>query len=106
MTRAAIESTAVLLPGGKPGDFVLSGVLDFDTVPALLRQGFGWMRQQSPVSVDLALVQHSNSAGIGLLLEWLRQASKNNIGIRFVNIPAGLQAVARICGVDDWLTKS
>jgi phospholipid transport system transporter-binding protein len=103
--RSTVQSTAVLKPGQKPGDFILSGVLDFDTVPVLLQQGFEWL-QPGRICVDLAQVEHGNSAGIGLLLEWLRQARLRNTAIRYQNIPASLQAVARICGVDDWLSAA
>jgi phospholipid transport system transporter-binding protein len=105
MRNMPATSRAVLKAGQNPGDFILAGVLDFDSVPMLLKQGFTWLQQQ-PVCVDLSQVEHSNSAGIGLLLEWLRQAHKSNTGIRYLNIPPSLQAVARICGVSDWLTAA
>lgn len=94
---------ALLKPGGKPGEYRLSGSLDFASVPVLLRQGYDWLGG-GQMRIDLSAVSHCNSAALGLLLEWQRQARTRNASLLFHNIPAGLLEIARVCEVQDLLT--
>lgn len=82
----------------------LAGVLDFESVPPLLEAGFDWLGEHRELEVDLAGVEHSNSAGLGLLIEWMRQARQRHSRLRFQNVPEGLLHIAQVCGVKDWLS--
>jgi phospholipid transport system transporter-binding protein len=97
------DPSAVLKPGAKTGDYELSGSLDFASVPALLKQGYDWLGSASQVRIDLSGVTHCNSAAIGLLLEWLRQARLRKTALRFHEIPAPLLEIARASEVQDLL---
>jgi phospholipid transport system transporter-binding protein len=94
---------AMLKPGDKPGSYNLTGSLDFASVSPLLKQGYDWLGNGAQVQVDLSGVSHCNSAAIGLLLEWLRQARLRKTGIRFRNIPMALQEIARVSDVQSLL---
>jgi phospholipid transport system transporter-binding protein len=83
---------------GQPGDYRLSGALDFVSVPALLRQPPDWLAGPQ-VRVDLSGVTGCNSAAVGLLLEWLRRGAARNSELRFVNIPLSLLEIARVSDV-------
>lgn len=77
----------------------LEGVLDFDTVIPLLPQ----LQQQvkavtSPV-FDLQGVSYTNSAGVALLLEALRQGREGKASFR--HIPQDMQRIIRMCGLQD-----
>lgn len=77
----------------------LEGILDFDTVVPLLPE----LRQQlklvaSPV-FDLQGVSYTNSAGVALLLEALRQGKEGQATFR--SIPADMQRIIRMCGLQD-----
>jgi phospholipid transport system transporter-binding protein len=87
----------------KPGDYQLAGSLDFASVAVLLKQGYDWLGSGSRVEVSLAGVTHCNSAAIGLLLEWLRQARSRKTTLRFRDIPAPLVEIARASEVQDLL---
>ncbi|HEY3486470.1 MAG TPA: STAS domain-containing protein [Gammaproteobacteria bacterium] len=89
---------------GKASNYRLTGSLNFNTVPKLLQQGYDWLGENARVQIDLSAVTHAGSAGIGLLLEWLRQAQLRKTTIRFSNIPPALLEIARISDVADWLT--
>jgi phospholipid transport system transporter-binding protein len=86
-----------------PGVYRLRGELSFAGVPDLLRDSAAWFGANSDISVDLAGVTHSNSAGLALLIEWLRLARHHNSRIRFRNIPAQMLAIAKVSGVDTLL---
>lgn len=76
------------------------GVLDFDSVAALLKQPLSWPAGDD-VHIDLAGVSHSNSAGLALLLEWLKNAQQKGRQIKYHNVPEQLLTIARAYGIDD-----
>lgn len=90
-----MTSHAGLEASGAEGHYRLSGVLDFQTVPGLLSESEDLFKGKADVEVDLSPVTGGNSAGLGLLLEWMRQAHLADRRIRFRNIPAGMLAVAQ-----------
>lgn len=82
----------------------LIGQLNAETVPELLAHTPIFTQPQTnPVIIDLKAVKHSSSAGIALLLEWLRQANKNKVELQFTNMPVKMKAIAEICGLSDIL---
>lgn len=85
------------------GQFRLEGVLDFNTIPGLLEQGNALFRQGQSVTVDLNGVSRANSAGLGLLLEWLARAREGGGAIRFNGVPASLRNIAQLCNVSELL---
>ncbi|HEY9052618.1 MAG TPA: STAS domain-containing protein [Gammaproteobacteria bacterium] len=82
------------------GMYRLSGVLDFQSVVALRDQDI-WSSGEP--DIDLANVTHSNSAGIALLLEWLKLAQQKGVQIKYHNLPESLGVIARAYGVDQAL---
>lgn len=85
------------------GHYLLSGVLSFQTVPQLWKQGGDMLDGSPQLLLDLAGVSRTDSAGIALLVEWLRMASERNARICFQNIPPQMLAIARVSGLDDLL---
>lgn len=85
------------------GAFRLRGEMNFDTVPAVFAQSKVLFVGSDTVDIDLAEVSAANSAGLGLLLEWLKQAHKNRRQIRLFNVPAGIMAIAKTCDLDGLL---
>ena len=76
------------------------------SVPVILDQAGGLFKNGAELVVDLTKVQRIDSAGLALLVEWLRQAKRNDISIRFKNIPARMLAIAAICGLEQILPAS
>ena len=96
------DSAAMLKQAGS-GHYQLSGSLDFVSVPDLLRQGYGWLDGGSHVQLDLSGVTHCNSAALGLLLEWRRQAAARKTTLLLHNIPAPLLEIARVSELESFL---
>jgi phospholipid transport system transporter-binding protein len=94
--RAKLES----LGGGR---FRVSGVLDASTARDVLEQSESRFAQSKEIDVDLGGVGESDSAGLALLIEWLRIARQGGQAIRFANVPAQIEALARISEVEDLL---
>jgi phospholipid transport system transporter-binding protein len=86
------------------GRLRLTGELSFKTVPALVIESRSVFKNAEGLDVDLADVGRADSAGVALLIEWQRQAQKQNQSIRFFNIPSQMLAIARLSGVDELLS--
>lgn len=83
--------------------FVVAGNLSFDTASYLLQQGNVLFATASNITIDLSAVSHADSAGLALLLEWLRYGKLNNKTVRYINMPAQLKSLAAISEVDTML---
>lgn len=82
---------------------LVSGDLTFSTAASgigLTKELFAELPQ---LDVDLTAVTHSDSAGLALLVEWMRQAGKVNKPIRFFNMPTQMLALAEASGMEGLL---
>jgi phospholipid transport system transporter-binding protein len=84
----------------------VSGVLHFTTVTTLLSEGSAAICDGRAAVIDLAGVKDSDSSGLALLIEWLSIARASSRGLRYENIPAQLQQLARLSEVEELLTVS
>lgn len=84
------------------GRYLLSGELTFATVPDVYEQGHAMFA--NPVStLTLSFINgaaRTDSAGLALLVEWLREAREHGKTLRFENIPAQLKDLARVSGLE------
>lgn len=85
------------------GSFLLSGAMTFDTVPSLLLEGQKVFL--ADVVLDLSSVTVVDSAGLALLVEWLRQARNRQNTMQFRNIPEKVLAIARVSDLEDSLPQ-
>lgn len=98
MSRFALEDH-----GG--GRFSLSGRMAFDTADQILRASEDPFEQHSRIEVNLAGVKETDSAGLALLLEWITWANHTVREIRFSDIPAKIDAIAKTTEVDHLLKR-
>lgn len=87
-----------------PGRWLLEGELGFTTVPALLSHSGMDISGTPDLEVDLRGVTRADSAGLALLVEWLRESEQAGQRIAFVNVPSQLLSIARVCGLDEILS--
>jgi phospholipid transport system transporter-binding protein len=83
------------------GRFRVSGVLNASTATDVLEQSAAHFAEAPQIEVDLGGVGESDSAGLALLIEWLRVARQSGRQIHFANVPAQIEALARISEVED-----
>ena len=87
-----------------PERFKLVGKLSFVSVQEAMKKGAKLFDFPADKMVfDLAGITKADSAGLALLLEWLRLASLNGVDLHYVNLPRQLQAMAHVAGVDEIL---
>lgn len=76
------------------------GPVTIANVESLVQEG----RRQfegADVTVDLSGVGEADSSALSLLLQWLRDGAGQGRRIAFTNLPAGLQSLAVLYGIDD-----
>ena len=84
------------------GKFAVNGELDKFSVPAFWRTTSGFLGGNS-VTVDLNGVRRCDSAGLALLIQWMREARSQSVEIRFTNLPEQLIHIAETSGLEDIL---
>lgn len=100
------NSTATSMIALDNGNLQLSGALNFDTVPALMRQAEVLLAKRSDACIDFSAVVSTNSAGLALLLELLRFARARGTTIQFSHIPEQIAIVARAYGIEHALDSA
>ena len=98
------EAAVPTLTTTGPGVFAVTGPVTFTTAGVLLEAGRARFAGQSVVAVNLKDVSRVDSAGLALLLEWLREARTDRRTMTFTALPDKLLAIARLSGVDGLLT--
>ncbi|WP_341707370.1 STAS domain-containing protein [Halopseudomonas sp.] len=85
----------------------LSGVVDFESAGAL-RDGFQQAAAsgQGPLVLDMSQVTQANSVGLSLILRAAEHCQQQGRQLQLRAVPAGLQSIARVCGLDAWLVEA
>lgn len=92
-----IEST-------QKGSFRVAGELTFDTVPEADKKGIALFDiVEGEFCIDLQDVSRTDSAGLVLLVAWIRYARKKNKTLQFLNVPAQMLALAKASSLDQIL---
>lgn len=95
-----------VLRAGPEGRLLLEGELSFKTVVKLLADFQALPDQGNEIQIDLQGVSRADSAGLALLVEWMRNAQTLGKSIRFLNIPQQMLAIARVSSLDQVLPLS
>ncbi len=88
------------------GDDMLAvdGALTFDTVPDLLNQSAPWIdKAGGAITIDLKEASRADSAGLALLVEWLRLARNRGRECRLINVPEQVRSLIRVNGLSQTL---
>ena len=70
-----------------------------DNVALLLEQGLAAIRG-GDVAFDLSAVSDCNTAAVAMLLAWQREAGVRGVTLRITGLPANLQSLAQLYGVE------
>lgn len=83
----------------------LTGVLDHETVLEVDAQGHQWIVEADTreCKLELGAITYSSSAGIALLLGWLRTAQAQQKTLRFLQVPTSMIALANVGGLENVL---
>lgn len=84
-----------------PGYFTIEGNLTFASIDAQTLQTFKFLKGIDTICIDLAKIGTTDSAGLALMIEWIRQSRMIRAQLRFKNIPPQLMALAKLSGFDE-----
>jgi len=85
------------------GRYRLSGDLGFIAAADLLQRGRAAFAGHRSVRIDLSEVSDADSAGLAVLLQWVREARREGRELFFAHLPKRLADLARISGVSDFV---
>lgn len=83
----------------------VSGAMTFDSVSELWRESEEMFSGETVVQVDLRDVTHTDSAGLALLVEWLREARRRGGRVEFLNLPTQMLALADAANLQSVLAR-
>lgn len=82
------------------GNVTVAGELTANSVVALQSSGENIMRScNDNITIDLSQVSYASSAGVALLLSWLRSAKEMNKSLVYSNIPECLHGLITVSGL-------
>ena len=74
--------------------YFVRGPMTFDSVSDLWSGSRELFSASDSVQIDLSEVSRTDSAGLALLVQWLREAAGRGGSVRFSNLPSQLLAIA------------
>lgn len=93
MSRLAISSS-------EAGVFQVEGDLTFATIDKQVVKSFDFLKSASSITIDLSKVSNTDSAGLALMIEWIKMSRRYNTTLNFKNIPEQLRKLAKLSGFD------
>jgi phospholipid transport system transporter-binding protein len=82
------------------GLFVVDGDLTFATIDKKTVKSFDFLKAAKYVTIDLGRVTCTDSAGLALMIEWIKVSRHYRVQLRFKNIPDQLRNLAKLSGFD------
>lgn len=83
-----------------PRRFIIDGDLTFATIDKQTLKSFSFLKAASEVTIDLGRVSSTDSAGLALMIEWIKYSRHNRTHTVFKNIPEQLLNLAKLSGFD------
>lgn len=82
------------------GHFVIDGDLTFATIDKQTLKSFSFLKAAKEITIDLSRVSNTDSAGLALMIEWIKYSRQSRTQIAFKNIPEQLLNLAKLSGFD------
>jgi len=84
-------------------DWSMNGDITLNQVPNIMKLTISHEWKNS-ISIDLINVKEVDTSLLGLIFEWKRQAKKNNKTVKIKNTPANLLSLAKLYGVEEFIS--
>jgi phospholipid transport system transporter-binding protein len=105
MAQAKADTGAITLGTPDRDTLALSGALTFATAARALAEGTRALESGVQTRLDLGGLSRADSAGLACVLGLAAAASRAGRRLAVVNWPAGLRALAAVCGVESLLEQ-
>jgi phospholipid transport system transporter-binding protein len=83
-----------------PGYYYVTGSLTFANIDKKIVKSFLLLSGVESICIDLAKVDATDSAGLALMIEWIKLSRRSGRRLSFRNIPEQLYALAKLSGFD------
>ena len=77
-------------------NYQIKGELSFHTINKLTLKALKFHKNTAAISIDLQKISKIDSAGLALLIEWIKFAQAQQTELQFTNIPSQLTALANL----------
>ena len=90
------------------GVFQVQGDLTFASIDKQIIKSFGFLKTSQTITIDLSEVSNTDSAGLALMIEWIKMARQYHVTLNFKNVPEQLQKLAKLSGfhTSDYFTTA
>lgn len=82
------------------GHYLVEGDLTFATIDKRTVKAMNFLATAKEITIDLSQVANTDSAGLALMIEWIRYCRAKRTQLRFSNVPKQLLSLARLSGFD------
>jgi len=82
------------------GHFLVDGDLTFSTIGKDTVKSLEFLTTAKEITVDLSGVTTTDSAGLALMIEWVKYARSHRAQVTFKKIPQQLLNLAKLSGLD------
>lgn len=89
----------------QPEALMVNGDLDFNNVMAVYEKALSKFADYKELVFDFTSVTSSDSAGLALIVEWIKQARRQNKMITFKHLSADILSLAKAAGLDQLVIK-
>lgn len=89
----------------QPGRFAVAGNLTFSSIDKNSVKSFPFLQAPGPIVLDFKDVNKTDSAGLALIVEWIKYAQQRQIPLLFENIPGQLFTIAQLSGFEKLLAS-
>ena len=79
--------------------YIIKGDLTFSTINKTSVKALNFKQSGSFINIDLQQLGKIDSAGLALLIEWIKFARASQTELRFAHIPAQLSALTQLCDI-------
>ena len=85
--------------------FLIRGDLNFSNVMSIYRKSVQPSQHCPELVFDFSQLTSSDSAGLALIIEWIKLSRQLNKPIRFAHLSSDLMSIAKAAGIDELLTS-
>lgn len=82
------------------GRIALNGDMTFASINKQIAKTTAFLASAKEITIDMAGIVSTDSAGLALMIEWLKHARSKRTHLRFQNIPEQLVTLAKLSGFD------
>jgi len=82
------------------GQLIVDSDLTFRSIDGQTVKSFAFLQAGKDITIDLSRVTNADSAGLALMIEWIKYTRSHRITLHFKNIPEQLLGLAKLSDFD------